>query len=67
MFLVGATSQTNGITSYSNSKCYIGTDNALYSEGKKVALNEDLAALIKRVEQLEDTIGYPIADEEVTT
>lgn len=67
MFLVGATSQTNGITSYSNSKCYIGTDNALYSEGKKVALNEDLAALIERVEQLEDTIGYPIADEEVTT
>lgn len=36
MFLVGATSQTDGITSYSNSNCYIGTDNCLYSGGTKV-------------------------------
>ena len=35
MFLVGATSQTNGITTYSNNKCYVGTDNRLYSDNKK--------------------------------
>ena len=35
MFIVGATSQTNGITTYSNNKCYVGTDNRLYSDGKK--------------------------------
>ena len=37
MFLVGTPSQANGVVSYSNSNCYIGTDNELYSGGKKVA------------------------------
>lgn len=36
MFLVGTTTQANGTTSYSNSKCYVGTDNEIYSNGKKV-------------------------------
>ena len=40
MFLVGTTSQTDGIASYSNVNCYIGTDNELYSAGKKVAHTE---------------------------
>lgn len=43
MYLVGATSQnSNGVTTYTNSAVYIGTDNALYSNGKKVARNEDI-------------------------
>jgi hypothetical protein len=38
MFLVGATSQnSNGVTTNTNSKCYIGADNCLYSNGEKVA------------------------------
>lgn len=35
MFLVGVQTQAN-VTSYSNSKCYIGSDNEIYSNGKKV-------------------------------
>lgn len=34
MFVVGVPSQEN-VTSYSNVNCYIGTDNRLYSNGKK--------------------------------
>lgn len=41
MFLVGATSQsTSGQTTYSNSACYIGTDNCLYSGGEKVSTTD---------------------------
>lgn len=37
MFIIGATTQsTSGQTTYSNSNCYIGTDNCLYSGGAKV-------------------------------
>lgn len=37
LFLTGATAQsTSGQTSYSNSNCYIGTDDCLYSGGAKV-------------------------------
>ena len=36
MFLAGATSQAANPQTYSNSKCYIGTDNCLYSNGSKV-------------------------------
>lgn len=36
LFLVGATAQTDGIQSYSNVNCYVGTDNCLYSNGSKV-------------------------------
>lgn len=38
LYLAGATSQSSsGATTYSNSNCYIGTDNCLYSGGSKVA------------------------------
>lgn len=41
MYLIGAQSQsTSGQTTYSNSNCYIGTDNCLYSGGKKVATSD---------------------------
>lgn len=36
MFLVAATEQSANPTTYSNSNCYIGTDNCLYSGGAKV-------------------------------
>ena len=43
MYIIGASTQsTSGQTTYSNSNCYIGTDNALYSLGKKVATITDL-------------------------
>ena len=42
MFLAGATSQAANPQTYSNSNVYIGTDNELYSDGKKVAHHEDL-------------------------
>ena len=49
MFLVGTTAQTNGVTSYSNVNCYIGTDNKLYSNGSKVlSINDsDNVALLE--------------------
>ena len=37
LFLIGATSQSaDASTPYSNSKCYVGTDNCLYSDNTKV-------------------------------
>ena len=39
MFLAAATSQATNPVTYSNSKCYIGTDNCLYSGGSKVSVN----------------------------
>ena len=40
LYLVGATTQsTSGLTTYSNSNCYVGTDNCLYSNGKKVLVD----------------------------
>lgn len=33
LFLAGATTQGSGKTTYSNSGCYVGTDNCLYSNG----------------------------------
>lgn len=41
LYIVGAQSvSTSGVTTYTNSGCYIGTDNCLYSNGKKVATEE---------------------------
>lgn len=41
MFIIGATAQsTSGQTTYSNSKCYIGSDNCLYSNGEKVSVSD---------------------------
>ena len=42
MYIIGATSQSTSATTYSNGNCYIGTDNCLYSGGKKVATTADL-------------------------
>lgn len=41
LFLAGATSQAADPQTYSNVNVYIGTDNELYSGGKKVAHEED--------------------------
>ena len=47
MFLVGATSQTSsGTTTYTNTNCYIGADNCLYSGGAKVTTESDVVTLI---------------------
>lgn len=47
MFLVGAASQTSsGTTTYSNTNCYIGTNNRLYSGGEVVPNTADINALI---------------------
>ena len=40
LFLAGATSQGTAQTTYSNSKCYIGTNNCLYSNGKQVSTTD---------------------------
>lgn len=43
LFVVGSRSQNaNGVTTNTNSGVYIGTDNELYSNGKKVATEEDI-------------------------
>lgn len=43
MYLIGGTSQSSsGVTTYSNKNVYIGTDNCLYSNGKKVATSADI-------------------------
>lgn len=43
LYLIGGASQSSsGVTTYSNSSVYIGTDNCLYSNGKKVAVADDI-------------------------
>ena len=39
LFLAGATSQADNPQTYSNAKCYVGTDNCLYSNGTVVSVN----------------------------
>ena len=47
MYIIGASSQsTSGQTTYSNSKCYIGADNRLYSAGVVVPNISEIEALI---------------------
>lgn len=47
LFLTGAASQTSsGTTTYSNTNCYIGTDNRLYSGGAVVPNTDEINALI---------------------
>lgn len=41
MYLVGGTSQSSSTVTYSNSNCYIGTDNELYSNGSLVLTTDD--------------------------
>ena len=46
--LVGAvTASTDGVETFTNPNCYIGTDNCLYSNGKKVATEEWVETAIK--------------------
>lgn len=40
LFLTGALTQTDNPQTYTNSKVYIGTDNKLYSDGKKVSTTD---------------------------
>ena len=57
-FIIGAQSQsTSGQTTYSNNKCYIGTDNCLYSNGSKVALASDVTGKADKATTLS---GYGI-------
>lgn len=42
LFLAGATGQSANPQTYSNNKVYIGTDNCLYSNSKKVATADEL-------------------------
>lgn len=46
LFVVGAPSQGANPVTYSNANVYIGTDNELYSNGKKVAHYEDVAKAV---------------------
>lgn len=39
LFLIGATSQAANPQTYSNQKCYVGTDNCLYSNGTMVSVS----------------------------
>lgn len=50
MFLVGATSQATSPVTYSNSNCYIGSDNCLYSNGSKVITShQDISTKVDKV------------------
>ncbi len=61
MYLIGATTQsTSGQTTYSNSQCYIGTDNCLYSNGKKVATADEIPDTLKNPNAL--TINGKVYD-----
>jgi hypothetical protein len=48
MYLIGGASQSSsGVTTYSNTNCYIGTDNRLYSGGAVVPNTAEITALIE--------------------
>lgn len=42
LFIIGAKTQSNSPTTFTNSSCYIGTDSCLYSNSKKVLTSSDL-------------------------
>lgn len=46
MYLIGAPTQGANPKTYSNNKCYIGTDNRLYSNGEKIVNNADITTII---------------------
>lgn len=54
LFIIGATAQNANPVSYSNSNCYIGTDNCLYSGGSKVATG----TIPTKVSQLTNDSGF---------
>lgn len=45
IFLIGATAQNANPQTYSHDTAYVGTDGCLYSNSKKVAINDDVTAL----------------------
>lgn len=49
MFLAAATEQNTNPVTYSNSNCYIGTDNCLYSGGNKVLTSETYTGTVTGV------------------
>lgn len=57
LFLAGATGQSANPQTYSNSNVYIGTDNALYSNGKQVVNLSDSQALTNKTYN-----GYTLKD-----
>ena len=72
MFLAAATEQSANPVTYSNSSCYIGTDNCLYSGGAKVLTSHDgnnrkafygtcttAAATKDKVVTLAESAGWP--------
>lgn len=61
LYVVGTTSSdasssSSYATSYTNSNCYIGTDNCFYSNGIRVPDINELNALEDRVEDIEETL-----------
>lgn len=42
LFIIGAKTQSNSPTTFTNNSCYIGTDSCLYSNSKKVLTSSDL-------------------------
>ena len=63
LYFVGTTSSdsatsTSYATSYTNSKCYVGTDDCLYSNEKLVAIDEDLQNIVTtRIVPIETTLN----------
>ena len=48
LFIIGAATQSSsGQTTYSNNKCYIGTDSCLYSDDKKVVTGVGISSIVK--------------------
>lgn len=68
MYIIGATSQsTSGQTTYSNSNCYIGTDNKLYSGGKVVANTTDVDTALSTAKSYTDTAVANLVNSAPTT
>ena len=63
LFIIGATAQNNNPVTYSNTNCYVGTDNCLYSNGSKVATG----TIPTKTSQLTNDSGYLTSGDVVTT
>ena len=67
LFLIGATSQAANPQTYSHDTAYVGTDGCLYSNGSKVAIDSDVAALKTLVGDTEVSIQISNAISNITT
>lgn len=72
LYFVGTTSTDSATsssyaTSYTNSKCYVGTDNCLYSNGSKTitAADLDVSALLARIAALEAKVGFSTDEDDM--